>query len=179
MPFKLPVSAHMGLLQWFQQLSVNPGSFQIELNNFGAFRNKYRPVIFVNPIMQNPLYVLQKEIIQNFSIAFPTIPVMDPELKYNPHITIAYRDLEPSMFVKAWQEYKVKNYASVFEVNSFHLLQHDRKKWNIIDTYSLLKQTLIDDLIGGSRWRKTTKNVNEESGTFTINQLHGTVPGEL
>lgn len=138
-PFKLPVSDHSGLQQWFQKLFIYSGPFQIELRNFAAFPNKYKPVVYVNPIINEPLYALQKEIIRSFRISYPELEIADIELKFKPHITIAYRDLMPDKFSEAWDLYKTKEFRAVFDVNSFHLLQHNGKMWNIIETASLRK----------------------------------------
>lgn len=138
-PFKLPVPAHATLLNWFRKLLLNSRSFNIELSGFGVFDNTYQPVIFVYPIITVMLKDLQKEIIKNFRNAFPGIAISGLELKFNPHITVAYRDLRRQKFLDAWAEYKAKNYEAVFEADSFCLLQHDRKKWNVIDTNFLRK----------------------------------------
>ena len=141
-PFKLPVSAHSGLQQWFQKLFIHSGSFQIELSNFAAFPNKYKPVIYVNPIINVSLYSLQKEIIRSFRINYPELEILGLELKFKPHITIAYRDLMPDKFAEAWDLYKAKKFSSVFDVDSFHLLQHNGRMWNIIETVPLRKASL-------------------------------------
>lgn len=137
-PFKLPFTDHAHLLSWFRKLYITEKSFKIELKNFGAFINWQRPVIFVHPIINTPLYVLQKEIITSFNSSFPG-RIHELERKFKPHITVAYRDLTSEMFQKACKEYLLKEYDAVFEVNNFHLLQHDKNKWNIIDTYLLQK----------------------------------------
>lgn len=136
-PFKLPASQHSKLENWFQELFISPGPFEIELKDFGAFHNKYSPVVFVQPIMNIHLYSLQKEIIKNFRLLCPQEPIMDLEIKYRPHMTVAYRDLDPEKFRQAWKEYQAKEYAATFTVNDFHLLQHNGKEWKIISTYSL------------------------------------------
>lgn len=136
-PFKLPAAELSKLEQWFQQLYINPEPFEIELKDFGAFDNKYNPVVFIQPIMNIHLYSLQQEIIRNFSLVYPQVPVMAQELKYKPHITVAYRDLEPERFKQAWKEYQLKKYTATFRVNALHLLQHNGKEWKIISTYSL------------------------------------------
>lgn len=136
-PFRLPVSELSKLEQWFQKLFINPETFEIEIKDFGAFHSKHSPVIFVQPIMNIHLHSLQQEIISNFSLFYPQVPVMDVEIKYKPHITVAYRDLEPERFKQAWKEYEVKKYAATFRVNDFHLLQHNGAEWKIISTYTL------------------------------------------
>ncbi len=52
-------------------------------------------------------------------------------------MTIAYRDLKTNLFKEAWKEYETKKYAAVFNVNNFHLLQHNGKAWNIISPCNL------------------------------------------
>ena len=141
-PFKLPEQGHTKLIQWFRRLFVPTGIFPIELKDFGAFHNKYSPVVYVHPVGSVALYSLQKEIIRSFKNNWPAQKILDPEQKFMPHITIAYRDLQPDQFTKAWQEYKRKNYAAVFRADSFHLMQHNGKMWNIIDSYLL--QTSLD-----------------------------------
>jgi 2'-5' RNA ligase len=136
-PFKLPTVEHAALLDWFQKLYINLYPFAIELKDFGAFHNSRSPVVFVNPIMNASLYSLQGEVLKSFIAAYPDVPIPFPELKFFPHITIAYRDLQPQMFKKAWEEYSEKKFEATFEVVNFHLLQHDGKKWNIISTYPL------------------------------------------
>ena len=59
------------------------------------------------------------------------------EFVFNPHVTIAYRDLQHTMFIEAWEEYREKKYAAGFRVSSFQLLQHDGNMWNVISNFSL------------------------------------------
>jgi 2'-5' RNA ligase len=135
-PFKLISSGHARLMQWFQRLNINLPPFDIELNNFGAFPDAEKPVVFVHPVINTSLYSLQKEIITGFKNAYPE-QLHRVDVKFKPHMTIAYRDLDPGNFQSAWREYKSKEYKAVFEVQSFFLLQHDTKKWNVINTYLL------------------------------------------
>jgi 2'-5' RNA ligase len=134
-PFKLMSDAHSQIVSWFKNLAINEEPFKIELKNFGAFHNKYKPVVFVNPEITQPLAQLQKEILKSFLDYFPFVQIPEVEFKFKPHITVAYRDLQPEEFFKAWQVYKTKEYHGEFLVENFHLLQHDTRKWNIIDTY--------------------------------------------
>jgi len=135
-PFKIPQNQHQLLIKWFLRLDINSGRFTIELKDFGCFFNKDHPVIFIKPVINTNLYVMQKEMIRSFKNNCPgkTHPV---DVKFNPHVTVAYRDLKPAKFTEAWKEYHLKKYDALFEVNSIYLLQHDRTRWNIISTYPL------------------------------------------
>lgn len=136
-PFMLPDVAHKDLLLWFKKLFIGVDLFTVELNNFAAFHNKYNPVVFINCVMNTGLYSLQNEIIRSFKTSFWFIKPHDVDLKFKPHMTVAYRDLSPEAFQKAWVEYKAKEYKAVFEVKEFYLLQHNTRKWDIIATYPL------------------------------------------
>lgn len=136
-PFKLPGSLHTQLLEWFNSLKITTPSFKTRLENFGAFKNRRSPVVYAHPVSNASLDTLQKEILSGFRNNYPQIPVSNPELEFNPHITVAYRDLQPALFNKAWEEYGIKKYSASFVVTNFHLLQHDGKAWNIISTFSL------------------------------------------
>jgi 2'-5' RNA ligase len=136
-PFKLPVSRHSGLQLWFRKLFINSGPFQVELKNFDRFYNKYRPVIYVRAVINVALYSIQKEIIRSFRISYPELNIIDLELEFKPHITVAYKDLKPDKFLEAWDVYKTKVFDAIFDVNGFHLLQHDGKMWNVVETYHI------------------------------------------
>ncbi|MDB5226026.1 MAG: hypothetical protein JWN78_219 [Bacteroidota bacterium] len=136
-PFQLPNASHAKLVQWFEALPIKADPFQVELKDFGNFPNKMKPVIYVDPIKNTSLHLLQKDIIWNFKNTFPDVEIIDFEKKFHPHVTVAYRDLKPDAFKEAWREYETKKYSALFDVRNFHLLQHDGKRWNIISTHSL------------------------------------------
>ncbi len=136
-PFRLPPEEHGSLLEWFNTLEVPVPPFPIELRDFGVFPKKSSPVVFVNVALNESLEVLQRAIINGFKKNWPQLLVGDHEINFRPHITIAYRDLDPAMFVEAWKIYSIKKYSAIAPVKDFHLLQHDDKKWNIIGTSPL------------------------------------------
>lgn len=135
-PFKLAPADHEKLLHWFLHLNIDQKPFAIELKNFEAFANKKSPVVYIHPIPIQPLLWLQVKIILGFIENISDI-VDKSDLEFKPHCTVAYRDLSPEMFSKAWEEYKHKPFEEIFEVDAFYLLQHDSKKWNLISTYNL------------------------------------------
>jgi 2'-5' RNA ligase len=134
-PFKF--SDHTELLRWFALTPVDVKSFQQVLKNFGSFSNKRNPVIFIEPVMSASLQLLQKNVIDHFLKSFGKEQISQNEYKFNPHLTVAYRDLEFYQFKKAWEEYQFKKFEATFEVNTFHLLQHDGKKWDSVKEYFL------------------------------------------
>jgi len=132
-PFKIDAANHNDVLQWFALTPVFKGSFDIQLRNFGAFPNPDNPVVFVHPVNTPPLKALQAQVIKSFETAYPTIPVHYHEHRFNPHMTIAYRDLAFAEFNKAWKEkYSDKQYNAQFKVTGFYLLQHNGTEWKVV-----------------------------------------------
>ena len=128
-PFKIDAAHHEDVLKWFALLPVTKKHFSIQLHNFGAFKNPNNPVVFVQPVITEPLRILQEQIITSFATAYTNIPLHYHEHKFAPHMTIAYRDLAFSEFNKAWEVYCDKKYDALFEVKSFYLLQHNGVEW--------------------------------------------------
>lgn len=135
-PFKCTEGGKKELLNWFSETSVQQKPFLLYLKGFGAFYNKNNPVVFINPVPSSELMQMQKELMVGFNSIFPAY-VHPVDVSFKPHITVAYRDLSPQMFSLAWQEYKDKPFKDLFGVHSIYLLEHDTKKWNIINTRKL------------------------------------------
>lgn len=135
-PFRLPVSLHDHFLNWFDHLKLPDTPFVVTLKGFGAFNNKEKPVVFVNPVANASLALLQSEIINAFRTVAPRL-VHPADKNFNPHMTIAYRDLTPDNFESAWKEYQDKEFEDQFTINAVHLLQHDQTKWNLISSRPL------------------------------------------
>jgi len=139
-PFKFSEEKHTEVLRWFSSMNVAVSSFQQELKDFGSFANKRNPVIFVEPAMNQSLKTLQRNVINNFIKEFGKEQVAQNEYKFNPHMTVAYRDLMYHQYKIAWEEYQSKKFEATFEAGSFHLLQHDGKKWNGVKEFVLPKK---------------------------------------
>ena len=135
-PFKCPTGGRFELLNWFSELVIHQRPFLINLKGYGAFDNKKSPVVVINPVVTKELLNMQKELMIGFKSLFPGY-VQPVDLKFTPHLTVAYRDLAPDKFAEAWKEYKDKSFNDVFEVNAIYLLEHDTKKWNVVATCGL------------------------------------------
>jgi 2'-5' RNA ligase len=135
-PFKCSAGGRNELLTWFADLVIHQRPFLINLKGFGAFHNKKSPVVFINPVITEELLKMQRELVTGFSSIFPG-DVHPVDLKFTPHLTVAYRDLAPDKFLQAWGEYENRSFNDVFDVNAIYLLQHDTKKWNVIATHDL------------------------------------------
>jgi 2'-5' RNA ligase len=136
-PFQIDNEEHTKVVKWFELLQTDVAPFTVELNGFGNFSNSARPVIYGKPVKNLVLDRLQKELMQQFASAFPGIKIAHTEKEFSPHITIAYRDLTPEFFTKAWSAYEVMSFDARFPVNGFYLLHHDGNSWKMVCKYNL------------------------------------------
>ena len=137
-PFLFQASEHQIIIDWFKKMEIEVSSFELILKDFAAFPNPDKPVIYIKPLASSHLMDLQKQIINEFRNAFPSTPLMSLELNFKAHLTIAYRDLKPTLFKTAWEEFKNRKYKTSFEVAEIWLMQHNGVKWNGIEKYILL-----------------------------------------
>lgn len=128
-PFNLPAMAPENILGWFSELQIELPPFQLQLQNFGAFKNHEHPVIFINPVENAALLSLQKSVVRQFYQTFDRAGVNATDFSFNPHITLAYRDLKPDMFEAAWTEFQNRKFSADFNIDRIELLKHDGKGW--------------------------------------------------
>jgi 2'-5' RNA ligase len=132
MPFEWKEAKEDKLIHLLAQTTKwNP--FPIVLNGFGAFPPK---TIFIKNEPCPELIDFQSNLAnytkRNMQLFNPT-----HNRGYNPHITVAFRDLKKEAFAKAWHEFETRPFKANFEVDSFWLLKHDGKIWQAFKEFKL------------------------------------------
>jgi 2'-5' RNA ligase len=98
--------------------------FKIEIDGFDRFDKR---VIYVKPILTKVLKKL------HFSIKDICKDELDIPLKsghpFNPHFTIAFKDLKKAMFPEAWSYFQNLSYQRSFEARGVCLLRHNGERW--------------------------------------------------
>jgi 2'-5' RNA ligase len=124
MPFQWKEAKEERLVHLLAQ-TTKFNSFEINLNGFGAFRPK---TIFI----QNE----HCQSLMNFQVELSRYTKREMQLfnsthnrGYNPHITVAFRDLKKEAFEEAWLIFEKQAFETTFTVDSFWLLKHDGKAW--------------------------------------------------
>ena len=110
-------------------------SFTQQLENFGSFRKK---VVYINALKSQELIGLQRSV--NAVIVSNKLdpkPDENTNPSFNPHVTIAYRDLQANDFPAIWNEYKNREFKLSFPVNEFTLLKHQHEVWNPVFSFNL------------------------------------------
>ncbi len=48
---------------------------------------------------------------------------------FNPHVTLAFRDLRKEKFYEAWKEFQHREFKKAFETRALTLLRHTGMEW--------------------------------------------------
>ena len=123
-PFHFEEKEEETLVKKFSEMKLKSSPFKITLKNFGCFPNKNNPVIFIKPENTEEFQQLYDEV--QMQMNFHVYE------KQSPHLTVAYKDLSPENFHKAWQEYETKTFEDSFLVDKICLFKHINGKWNLL-----------------------------------------------
>jgi 2'-5' RNA ligase len=68
------------------------------------------------------------------------LSIIDPYASrpFVPHMTVAFRDLTPDNFERAWSEFRDRKINFEFEANNLTLLAHDEQQWNVLSNFAFL-----------------------------------------
>lgn len=127
MPFRLPDKKFPRLETILTKIAEGTSDFIIQLKNFGCFPPR---VIFVSVLENEELEILQRNVLKDMK----KLNLFNGNYKdrpFHPHITIGFRDLRPTFFKKAWDEYKDLQLDLSFKVSHITLLKHNGKSWDI------------------------------------------------
>lgn len=125
-PFKWQEDREEELLNSLNVFTNDLHPFELELKDFSAFPPR---VIYINIIENKKLNKIYRKIVDH----------VDPEIReqirnidrFNPHMTLATRDLTKENFRKAWANFKDEIFSSTFMVDRITLLKHNGKYWDI------------------------------------------------
>lgn len=136
MPFRLKENREQTLITALGELAANCDGFQLHFSGFGAFEPR---VIYIDLDKPDGLVNLQKEVGQIMKLKMNIFNVNYKDQVFNPHLTVAFRDLKKPMFYKAWQVFADKEYDNVVIITSFSLLKHNGRIWEVLETFPFKK----------------------------------------
>jgi 2'-5' RNA ligase len=127
MPFNLALNREEKFITELMQLMKAQKSFTLHLKNFGCFEPR---VVFINIIENSDINLLQKNI-EKFMKQFQVFNGTHKNHGFNPHITIAFRDLKKPTFYKIWNEVKDRPFKESFLAESITIFKHNGKSWDV------------------------------------------------
>ena len=96
--------------------------FTLILRNFNSFPEH----TFYLDVEQNEwLMNLEKQITE----ALQPLKLLEKKEKFNPHLTLAFRDVKPPVFKAIVAEFKDRKFKREFPVASFSVYKHIDKRW--------------------------------------------------
>ena len=108
--------------------------FYLELNDFGHFGQK---VIFVDVANNQNIIDVNKQLKKGLEFYLGTEQIQND--RFNPHITVAFKDLRPEIFPLAWKYFSEIEYHRVIKIDSIQLLRHENTIWRIVRSFKLKK----------------------------------------
>jgi len=139
MPFRLKEAKEPQLIKVLRKLTESIDPFEIVLDGFSQFNQR---TIFIDVAANDPLHDLFKAIMKSMKINLNIFNADYKNKGYNPHLTLAFRDLKKEAFKDAWAYFQSKSYHQQFQVKDFALLKHNGKNWDIHKVMSLNENTL-------------------------------------
>lgn len=124
MPFLWSEAKESRLFQVLAQTSKYE-PFTVELNGFGAFPPR---TLYIQPEHNQALHEFQESITHQTRKQLNLFHAEHIN-GFQPHMTIAFRDLKKPDFYKAWEEFKDKPFEDEFTAEGFWLLKHTGKFW--------------------------------------------------
>ncbi|MFC2126264.1 2'-5' RNA ligase family protein [Bacteroidota bacterium] len=128
-PFNWPDNNEDKLKESLFKFAAKNVKFNITLNGFGAFKPR---VIYIDVLRSQNLEILFEKIEYFLETTWEIDNQLRKGRKFNPHMTIAFRDLTKEQFFQSWPEFKDKQYHRDFMAADISLLRHNGKFWDII-----------------------------------------------
>jgi len=124
-PFTRPAAEQEQLAAALAAFARGRSPFPVQLDGFGAFPPR---VIFLQPRPCPALLELQRDL-QAYCAQIWALPV--ERRPFRPHVTVAFRDLTPAAFRRAWSRWAEQPFAAEFLATALALLRHDGQRWQV------------------------------------------------
>lgn len=134
MPFEWKVEKEEKLVEGLRLFANGRVGFDVSLTGFGCFAPR---VIFIHVDENEKLTQLHNDLMRFCKVEFNVFNARYKDQAYDPHLTLAFRDLRKPMFHKAWAEFQSKPFSASFQVKDFTLLKLNGKRWEVFHDFSL------------------------------------------
>ena len=129
-PFKRNIHDVLPVQKVLKEITIQTQPFEIALQHFQAFPPR---VIYVDVNKTLPLFDFHVMAQQTMKTHFHLEDRYKGDFK--PHITVAYRDLNASVFPKAWKYFSKIHYKKTFQATHLTLFKHNGKIWEVFENY--------------------------------------------
>ncbi len=100
--------------------------FNLQLKDYSSFKPR---VIYIAPVINEALTELQEIWHEALLTKMPHVLEKYPNKPYEPHLTLAHKDVTHQQFDNLWKHFGAQTYEATFEVNRFCILNHTEEGW--------------------------------------------------
>lgn len=104
--------------------------FTVQLCHFDRFGSR---VIFVDVVPEPILLSYQKRLAD---FCDRQLEITSDSRPFHPHMTVAFKDLKPSVFPDAWDYFSAQAYERTFTARGVTLLVHTGQRWLVDRTFA-------------------------------------------
>lgn len=140
-PFEWPVSAIDRLQDSLSKFAYAQMPVPISLDGFNAFSPH---VIYIDVVKSAGLMALHPKLMTHLETDISLVSQQERKRAYVPHLTVAFRDLKPNMFRKAWAEFQRQEFHSDFTVSHLSLLVHSGNLWTVKESYEFVGSKVLN-----------------------------------
>ncbi len=130
MPYRREEIEENDMIGKLKNFAGQESEFHVVLEGYDCFAPR---VLFIKIVDHKPIADLHSRLKQ---MLLEELGVQSSDtFDFNPHMTIATRDLTEDAFEKAWPEFKNRTFRTSFLADSLVLLKHNGKKWEIFKVF--------------------------------------------
>jgi 2'-5' RNA ligase len=134
-PFRWPSDRLPEIEASLGRVAAAERPFELELNNFNCFPPR---VIFVDVAPGEALQGLHRRL--NERLREELALEGDQRPNFNPHVTVAFKDLQRNIFPAAWAHFSLVEYQRRFQAEKLVLLEHHAQGWAVLAEFGFSAQ---------------------------------------
>jgi len=133
-PFKISPHSVPALVHFLRENAAFFQAYEVLLDGFGCFKPR---VIYINPRISQQFTDARNQLLIRFYESFPQ--QRQDTRPFHPHMTVAFKDLAPTMFSRAWPIVSGMGFSASFRLVELVLLKYDSGKWVVFQNFPLNK----------------------------------------
>jgi 2'-5' RNA ligase len=113
------------------EFAASMAPFEVKLHGFGGFSFTKRKVLYINVEKNEGIRHLHQQLMLFLRKEFDFSHML-ARYGFNPHISLAFRDLSDLEFEMAMEEYRHRTFDACFRVRNLYLLRHTGSSWEVL-----------------------------------------------
>jgi len=138
-PFRCSGICELNMKDIVKKVGRNNEKFTLNLAGISHYEER---VLFAGIQEDNRLNAIHHSL-QSSLMQSKCLPLTQLSENFNPHMTLAYRDIDREQFDTLWSFYKHKELKSSFEVIQLGLYKHGAEGWELVTCEELIAKPTV------------------------------------